>query len=116
MINQVEFQPCLYQKGLLEFCNKNKIVMESYSPLTIGLKLNEPELLSIAKRYNRSAAQIMIRWVLQHGVVVLPKSADPERIGENARIFDFEITPADMQRLDNLNQDWHCTWDPTDEL
>lgn len=115
MANQVEFHPFLFQKGLLEFCVKNQIVLESYSPLTKGIRLNEPRLTAIAKRYNKSNAQIMIRWVLQHGVVVLPKSSSTQRIEENAAVFEFTISDDDMKAIDALNENWHCTWDPTNE-
>lgn len=115
MVNQVEFHPFLYQRKPLEFCRENKIILESYSPLTKGQRLNEPAITAIAKRYNKSNAQIMIRWVLQHGVVVLPKSSDPKRINENADVFDFSITDDDMNAIDALNEDWRCSWDPTNE-
>ncbi len=115
MVNQVEFHPFLYQKKLLEFCRENKIILESYSPLTKGIRLNEPALKEVSAKYYKSAAQIMIRWVLQHGAVVLPKSSDPKRITENADVFDFSFTDDDMNRIDALNENWRCTWDPTNE-
>ena len=115
MVNQVEFHPFLYQQKLLEFCRENKIILESYSPLTKGIRLNEPSLKEISAKYNKSAAQIMIRWVLQHGAVVLPKSSDPKRITENADVFDFSITDDDMNAIDALTENWRCTWDPTNE-
>ena len=113
-VNQVEFHPYLYQKELLEFCNSHKIQLEAYSPLTKGRKLNDPELLKIAKEYSKTSAHILIRWVLQKGVVVIPKSSRKERIEENARVFDFEISPEDMKLLDSFNQDYRTSWDPTD--
>jgi len=113
-VNQVEFHPYLYQKELLEFCNLHKIQLEAYSPLTKGRKLNDPKLLKIAQKYSRTSAQILIRWVLQKGVVVIPKSSRKERIEENARVFDFEISDEDMKALDSFNQDYRTSWDPTD--
>jgi diketogulonate reductase-like aldo/keto reductase len=112
-VNQVEFHPFLYQKKLMEFCQKNKIQLEAYSPLTKGQRLNDPSLTSIAKKYGKSSAQIMIRWVLQHYVVVIPKSSNQNRICENSEVFDFMISEEDMVFLDRLDQRWRCTWDPT---
>ncbi|MDP3025807.1 MAG: aldo/keto reductase [candidate division Zixibacteria bacterium] len=113
-VNQVEFHPYLYQKELLEFCHSHKIQLEAYSPLTKGRKLNDPKLLKIALNYSKTTAQILIRWVLQKGVVVIPKSSRKERIEENARVFDFEISDEDMKALDSFNQDYRTSWDPTD--
>ena len=113
-VNQVEFHPYLYQKELLKFCNSNKIQLEAYSPLTKGRKLNDPELLKIARKYSKTSAQILIRWVLQKGVVAIPKSSRKERIEENARVFDFEISDEDMKALDSFNQDYRTSWNPTD--
>jgi methylglyoxal/glyoxal reductase len=114
-VNQVEFNPFLYQEELLKFCNGKGIQLEAYSPLTRGHKLSHPMVLEVAKKHSKSPAQIMIRWSLQHGLVVIPKSARPERIKENSEVFDFNISPADMSRLDSLSEDLRTDWDPTDE-
>jgi methylglyoxal/glyoxal reductase len=114
-VNQVEFNPFLYQKELLSFCNEKGIQLEAYSPLTRGYKLRHPTVLDVAQRYSKSPAQVMIRWSLQHGLVVIPKSARPERIKENSEVFDFEISSADMSKLDSLSEDLHTDWDPTHE-
>ena len=91
-VNQVEFHPFLYQKELLRFCDKNTIQLEAYSPLTRGKKLNHPTILAVAKKYgNKTPAQILIRWSLQHGLVVIPKSVHENRIGENSQVFDFYL-------------------------
>jgi methylglyoxal/glyoxal reductase len=112
-INQVEFSPFLYQKELHEFCINNDIQLEAYSPLGKGRILNNPGLIDFAKKYNKSAAQILIRWCLQHKVVVIPKSSDKTRIFENADIYDFQISIEDMDKLDLLNEDLRVTWDPS---
>ena len=137
-VNQVEFHPYLYQRDLLEFCTGKGIVVEAYSPLTQGKRLNDRKLVAVAKRYpsagphptdrwshlplahrlsrgpaTKSTAQILIRWALQHGLAVIPKSANRRRIFENADIFHFEITTEDMQHLDSLNEDLRTCWDPT---
>jgi diketogulonate reductase-like aldo/keto reductase len=113
VVNQVEFSPYLYQKDLLEFCRKSKIQLEAYSPLTKGHKLNDPKLVTLASKYSESPAQILIGWVLQHEMVVIPKSSKRERITENAGVFDFTISPEDMRALDSFDQGLRTSWDPT---
>jgi diketogulonate reductase-like aldo/keto reductase len=104
-VNQVEFHPFLYQKDLLSFCKKNRIQLEAYSPLTRGKRLNHPSIINIAKKYqNKTPAQILIRWSLQHNLVVIPKSIHEDRILENSQVFDFELTAEDMKFLDSLNE------------
>ncbi|MBF0277605.1 MAG: aldo/keto reductase [SAR324 cluster bacterium] len=112
-VNQVEYHPFLYQKKLLEFCRANNIRLSAYSPLTKGEKLDDNTLKTIGNRYGKSPAQIMIRWVLEQEVIVLPKSARQSRIIENAEVYDFHLEESDRKTLDALNQDWHCTWNPT---
>lgn len=112
-VNQVEFSPFLYLKELQNYCESKEIALESYSPLTKGYRLNEPRLIEIARRYDKSTSQILIRWCLQKGTIVIPKSSRNEHIKENADIFDFEISEADMLALDNLNENYRSTWDPT---
>lgn len=112
-VNQVEFSPFLYLKELQNYCESKGIALESYSPLTKGYRLNEPRLIEIARRYDKSTSQILIRWCLQKGMIVIPKSSRNEHIKENADIFDFEISEADMLALDNLNENYRSTWDPT---
>jgi len=113
-VNQVEFHPFLYQKELLEYCQSKKILIEAYSPLTHGQRLDDRRLQQIAGKYAKSTAQILIRRCLQHGLVVLPKSVRRERIEENSAVFDFEIKADDMTQLDSLNENLRTCWDPTD--
>jgi methylglyoxal/glyoxal reductase len=104
-VNQVEFHPFLYQKDLLSFCEKKGIQLEAYSPLTRGKRLKHPAILDIAKKYgNKTPAQVLIRWSLQHNLIVIPKSIHEERILENSQVFDFELRAEDMKLLDSLNQ------------
>ena len=112
-VNQVEFNPFLYQKELLDYCRRKGIQLEAYSPLTRGEKLADPRIKSLAAKYSKTAAQIMIRWSLQHGLVVIPKSVREERIRENGQVFDFDIAGKDMAVLDSLNEDLRENWDPT---
>ena len=103
-VNQIEFSPYLYRKDILEFCKKNNVLIEAYSPLTRGKKLDEPRLLKIAEKYDKSPAQILLRWCVQHGTVPIPKSTNPQRIEENFNIFDFELSKEDMIVLDSFDE------------
>ena len=105
-INQVEFSPFWYRKELLEYCRAHGIQLESYSPLTRGEKFSHPTLRALSEKYHKTPAQILIRWALKHQVVVIPKSIHPERIREDANVFDFSLTPDDMAALDGLNEDY----------
>jgi len=114
-VNQVEFHPYLDQQDLLAFCRAKGIVIEAYSPLTHGERLKDPKLVAIAKRYEtKSTAQILIRWALQHGLVVIPKSSNRRRILENADVFAFEISRDDMRLLDSFDENLRTCWDPSD--
>ncbi|MFB0515314.1 MAG: aldo/keto reductase, partial [Candidatus Neomarinimicrobiota bacterium] len=112
-VNQVEFSPFLYQKGLLEYCRRHGIQLEAYSPLTRGQQFRHPIIASLAAKYHKIPAQIMLRWALQHDVVVIPKSVNRQRIHENAQVFDFHLDEEDMLALDALNGDFRVSWDPS---
>jgi len=114
VVNQVEFHPFLYQKDLLDFCVQHNIRLEAYSPLAHGEKLSDPRITVIAKKYEKSNAQILIRWSLQHGLVVIPKSTHSQRIIENIAVYDFLLSEEDMAALDSLNENLRTCWDPTD--
>lgn len=113
-VNQIEFSPFLYQKELLDYGNRLGIRAEAYSPLTQGQKLAHPTLVQMAEKYNKTTAQILIRWAIEHQIVVIPKSVRRQRIIENAAVFDFTIAPADLATLDGLDEDFRTCWDPTD--
>lgn len=112
-VNQVEFNPFLYQKELLNYCRQNSIQLEAYSPLTRGEKLAHPKIKTLTSKYSKTPAQVLIRWSLQNGNVVIPKSVKEERIRENSLVFDFNITGEDMAVLDSLNENLRANWDPT---
>ncbi|WP_442915949.1 aldo/keto reductase [Leptospira sp. GIMC2001] len=112
-MNQVEYHPFLNNNELLSFCNSKGIILEAYSPLAHGQKLNDPKVSELAKKYNKSNAQILIRWSLQKGMVVIPKSANPERIVQNADVYDFEINAADMVSMESWDEGLRTCWDPT---
>jgi methylglyoxal/glyoxal reductase len=109
-VNQVEFHPFLYQEDLLRFCKNNNIQLEAYSPLTRGKRLNHPKILELAKKYNKTPAQVLIRWSLQHNVIVIPKSIHEARIKENSQVFDFQLEPKDMKLLDSLNENLYTVF------
>ena len=113
-VNQVEFTPYLYLKELKEYCENKGIRLEAYSPLTRGKKLKDSKLMDIAKKYNKSSAQILIRWGLQHEVIEIPKSSKEDHIIENSKVFDFTISEDDMALLDNFNEGLYLgIWNPT---
>jgi len=111
MVNQVEYHPLLTQKPLLKYCRENGIQLEAWSPLMRG-NLDLPLLKELAQKYGKTPAQIVLRWDLQHEVVTIPKSVTPERIRENANVFDFELSAEDMERIDGLNQNRRFGADP----
>ncbi len=101
-VNQIEFHPGLMQTETVEFCKKNNILIEAWSPLGSGRILNNPDLIKIAEKYNKSVAQLCIKWCLQNNVLPLPKSITIERIHENAKVFDFIISSQDMDRINMM--------------
>lgn len=104
MINQVEFHPLLSQKPLLNYCREHHIQLEAWSPLMQG-NLNHPVLQELAAKYNKTPAQIVLRWDIQLGVVTIPKSVTPSRMRENIDIFNFTLSDEDMARIDDINED-----------
>jgi diketogulonate reductase-like aldo/keto reductase len=103
-VNQVPFSPFSQQRELYDFCRSRGIALEAYSPLTRGRRLSNATILSLARMYRRTPAQIVLRWAIQKEVAVIPKSVHRERIIENAAIFDFGISPEDMAALDGLEE------------
>ena len=103
-VNQVEFNPFRYRRALLSACRERGVTLEAYSPLTTGSRLADPRVAEVAGRNGRTPAQVLLRWSVQRGVPVIPKSVRRERIEENARIFDFELPDADMAELDALDE------------
>jgi diketogulonate reductase-like aldo/keto reductase len=102
MVNQIEYHPGFMQNETVEYCNKNGILVEGWSPLGSGRVLSDQRLIAIAEKYGKSVAQVCIRWCLQHGVLPLPKSVTESRIIENANVFDFEISAEDMALIDSF--------------
>lgn len=102
VVNQIFLNPSDMQPEVVEYCRNKDILLEGYSPLGTGKIFEVPELQEIAKNYNKTVAQVVLRWSLQHGFLPLPKSVTESRIKENIALFDFEITDADMAKIDGL--------------
>jgi diketogulonate reductase-like aldo/keto reductase len=111
-VDQIEIHPFLQQRETRAFCKNNDVVVEAYSPLTSGQRLDHPVLLEVAKRSGHSPAQVLLRWAVQHGLVVLPKSTHETRIAENGALFDFTLDDAAMKELDALEEGLATGWDP----
>lgn len=102
MVLQNEFHPKLIQQNILDYCKKNKIQYQAWSPLMRGEILENELIGNIAEKYGKSEAQIVIRWDLQKGVATIPKSVRKQRIQENADVFDFELTDDEVAKIDGL--------------
>ena len=113
-VNQVELHVFLSQPSLRSYCRKHGIVVEAYSPLTSGKRLDDPTVAAVARKHGRTSAQVMLRFCIEHGLVALPRSANEARIRENAELFDFALDAEDMSRLDALDEGFRTCWDPTD--
>ena len=101
-VNQIEIHPFLVEKEIVDYCNKNGIAIEAYSPIAQAKKLDDKTLVEIGKKYKKSAAQVMLRWGLQQNFIILPKSTTPKRITANADLYDFKLSDDDMKALDKL--------------
>lgn len=112
MVNQIELHPQLTQEPLRSFCAENDIAVTSWSPLARGRLLEDPVLSKIGEAHGKSVAQVTIRWHLQNDLIVIPKSATPSRIAENADVYDFSLTDEEMKMIDGLNQDWRSGTHP----
>lgn len=102
MVNQIEFHPGLMWPETLEYCQNHHILVEAWSPLGTGRMLSNETLIQIAAKYEKSVAQLCIRWVLQNGVLPLPKSLHLLRMADNLAVFDFDISPEDMEVISSL--------------
>lgn len=111
-VNQIELSPFLQRRDTCALCREHGIAVEAYSPLTRGKRLDHPAIVAIARAIGRTPAQVLLRWSLQHGHVVLPKSVHRDRIGENAAILDFTLDAAAMAQLDGLEEGLATGWNP----
>ena len=107
-MNQIEYHPLWNQSDLYEYCKERGIAVQAYAPLALGAYLKKGET------YGKSPAQIGLRWLVQKGISAIPKSVNPERIAENAEIFDFELTDMEMKTIDALDEKFRSAGIPED--
>jgi len=112
VINQIEVSPLMSQKPMLKFNDDNNIVTQAWSPLGRGKVLNHPTILAVAKDSGKSAAQEILRWHLQNGIAIIPKSIHDERIAQNADIYDFELSTSQMEQMDSVNTNHRVSKEP----
>ena len=111
-VDQLEFTPWLYLKNELQYCTEHKIQLQSYSPLTRGRKFNDERLLKLSKKYNKTPAQIILRWNIEHGISTIPKSSNKKRLKENFDIFDFSLSKEDIEWMDSFDEKFRVVEDP----
>ena len=104
VVDQVQFNPYAYRKALLDSCRKSGIALEAYSPLGTARHLDSDTVARIARRHGRTPAQVLLRWCIELGIPVIPKSTHRDRIAENAELFDFALSPDDLAELDGLDR------------
>jgi diketogulonate reductase-like aldo/keto reductase len=114
-VNQIEVSPFLQQRAVREWCKAYKVVVEAYSPLTKGTRLNHPVVAEVARASGMTPAQVLLRWGLQHNLVILPKSTHGDRIRENGLVFGVELSAKQMAQLDALEEGLVTGWDPRDQ-
>jgi len=100
--NQVEFHPLLYQKELLEFCKNNRVTLTAYAPIARGRALENQTIVGVARKLGKTPAQVSLRWLVQKGIAVIPKTSSEERLRENMDIFDWELPPEDERKIDAI--------------
>lgn len=113
MVNQVEFSPFLYQRELFDFCTEHQIQLEAYAPLTQGKRLANQDVLRIAAKHSRTPAQVLLRWAMDLGIVVIPKSVRQDRIEGNFTVWDLMLDEGDHATLGSLDEGLRTCWDPS---
>ena len=113
-VNQIECHPLCYPKELIEYCQSEGIQVQAYAPLARGAYLDNDVMCVLGTKYAHTPAQVGLRWAIQKGISVIPKSVNPDRIASNANIFDFNIEDEDMAIMDTLNEDLHTSHVPDD--
>jgi 2,5-diketo-D-gluconate reductase A len=111
-VNQIELHPYLVQDELRAFDAEHQIATEAWSPIAQGLVLDDPAIVELAQRFDRTPAQLVLRWHLQLGNIVIPKSVNPKRMQENFDLFDFELSETDMGMISGLNRNHRTGPDP----
>jgi len=111
-VDQVEFSPYLFVEDLLNECNRKHIQLQAYTPLVRGQRFSDPKLIALASQYEKTPAQIILRWMLQLGVSTIPKSSSIIRLKENFDVFDFQISDSDMKKINAFNENFRVVDDP----
>jgi methylglyoxal/glyoxal reductase len=111
-VNQIEFSPWLFQEDLLNYCKAAGIQVQSYSPITRGLKFSDERLVVLCNKYNRTPAQIVLNWHLQHGISTIPKSSKKERLVENFEATNFALSNEDIKIMNSFNENFRICDDP----
>ena len=111
-LNQVELTPWLYNQNLVDYCSKKNIQLQAYSPLTRGKKFDDARLIQLCKKYDKTPAQIIIRWSIEHRISTIPKSSSKKRLQENFDAIGFSISPEDVKYLDGFNENFRICDDP----
>jgi len=114
--NQVEFHPYLCQNNLLEFCTKNEIAVTGYCPLAHGEVFTDPKLKRLSEKYNKPLSQICLRWLVQRGVIVIPKGDNKEQLQQNLQLFDFELSEEDVINIQSYNRGHRIVAPPIHEF
>jgi diketogulonate reductase-like aldo/keto reductase len=113
-VNQFEYSPYCNPAGVVDYCREKGIQPEGYAPLVRGLKKDDPRLVAIAERHEKTTFQVLVRWSVQQGVVTIPKSVRREAILENFDVFDFELTDAEMAEMSTWHDDTRVAWNPVE--
>ena len=116
VLNQVELTPWLFQPELVGYCKQRNIQLQSYSPITRGKKLGDPRLLKLCEKYNKTPAQIVLRWNIEHNISTIPKSSRKERLQENFDSLSFELSEEDVAFMDGFNENFRICDDPMEML
>lgn len=115
-VNQVEFHPLLYQKELLDFCNEHDIQLVAYSPLARGEVLSHPILKEISQEHTKTSAQVVLRWLLQKDIVVIPKSSSEDHLRKNLDVHDFSLSKEEVERIDSMDKNKRLVNPPFNEF
>ncbi len=113
-VNQIEFSPYLFREQELNYCREKNICLQAYTPLLRGQKFKDPPLQQLSKKYNKTPAQIILRWAVDQGISTIPKSSNPNRIRENFDIFDFSLSKEDLSAMNAFNEGYRIVDDPMD--
>ncbi|BGP15108.1 hypothetical protein JCM10213v2_003063 [Rhodosporidiobolus nylandii] len=115
-VNQIDLHPFMVREELVQYCKSKGIVLEAWAPLVRGERFKHPVIVELAKKYGKTPAQVLIRYGLDRGFIVIPKSTKKNRIVDNANVFDFTLEPADIERLNSLDEflitDWEVSTVP----